>query len=404
MIETFEGRLGGGKTYTVVTRAMDVWRRGGTVFANVEFNWDACLAFAERRWDLVLKREQWRELSSEQIVEFHKHTAAGTADMPTLTIIDEAHIHLGVLEHGRGSIKPLFDFLTQSRKQNSDVIFITQNAKNIDGRIGRLVQFVWRFRDLEKWNIPGLGSFPSLVKMLTLGFMHGRMILQTCFDYDGKTVNEKRWVNKDPEVFALYNTNALLSPIPRLEVGETTHKLERSNKKKGLVKRMPWIKYAIPVLLALGAWAVYSMFGYVREWRSGAGPGSDKKTRAAVSAPGVPGKTATAGAAKVAIATSEVAYDLRSERWFSVGPGYMRVESGTYYVGRLSAHGFVEAVQDFTVRIRQANGRTLYIVGNDEAYPGADKPTPDTAETVDMSTLSPVKTAGAGARPTPAQP
>jgi hypothetical protein len=96
-----------------------------------------------------------------------------------------------------------WNFLKQSRKMSTDVIFITQSLKNLEGQIARLVQYVWRFRDMEQWGIQAIRlrwPFPQ--------------ILQVCFDYAGEVQTKRLWT-KDKELFRCYNTNALYAPFAR---------------------------------------------------------------------------------------------------------------------------------------------------------------------------------------------
>src|SRR4029077_20881529 len=112
-------------------------------------------------------------------------------------------------------------FLTQSRKVHTDVIFVSQSVLNMDKQFMRLVQYIWRFRDLSRWKIPGLGiPYPF------------KQILAVQFDYDGRTMLQRSFVQKDRKIFALFETNALLREFPRLEGAKTKRtvaKVQRQN-------------------------------------------------------------------------------------------------------------------------------------------------------------------------------
>ncbi len=225
MIEVFEGRLGGGKTYTAVYRMLGHLIRGGTVCTNVELKWDGIAELAKTRHGVILEREQLILLEDWQITEFFKYTPSGTADMPVLVVLDEVHIHFNARDYAATdkNFRETLVFLTQSRKVATDVIFISQSILNIDSQFARLVQYVWRFRDMSKWRIPGLGIMSPF-----------KGILAVQFDYDCRTVLQRHFVPKDKGIFGCYETNSLIRPFARLEGIRTKRKLAKVQKKSVL--------------------------------------------------------------------------------------------------------------------------------------------------------------------------
>jgi zona occludens toxin (predicted ATPase) len=156
MIEVFEGKLGGGKTYSAVVRILDTLRKGGVVATNIELNREHCCQWIASKFGVILDWDrQVYVLDEASIFEFHKHVPCG-ATTPSLVVIDEAHLWFNAREWKSAS-KDVLTFLTQSRKIRADIIFITQDAKNLDGQFRRMVQFIWRFRDLDRWKVPILG-------------------------------------------------------------------------------------------------------------------------------------------------------------------------------------------------------------------------------------------------------
>lgn len=207
MVEVFEGRIGGGKTYSAVVRILAHLAAGGTVATNVELIWEGCLRFVQRVYGVTLEREQLIMLKDEEITQFHKYTPSGSSEMSVLVVLDEVHLHFNARDFGSNdkNFRETFTFLTQSRKVCTDVIFISQSMFNIDKQFVRQVQYIWRFRDMSKWRIPGLGIASPF-----------KGILAVQFDLDGKTILQREFVPKNKAVFQCYNTNALLRPFPRL--------------------------------------------------------------------------------------------------------------------------------------------------------------------------------------------
>lgn len=206
MIEVFEGRLGGGKSYTAVCRIVRVLAAGGTVATNIELNWLAVVDYCKRKFGVIIQERQFILLDDDSIPNFHEHTPGGTLDCPTLVVIDEAQLYWNSRDFKKTDEgqRELLKFLTQSRKACTDVIFISQHVKNMDTQFMRLVQYIWRFRDMERFRIPVLGiKWPF------------KQILECCFDFDGYTLFGRRFVRKDTEIFKLYETGALLQPFER---------------------------------------------------------------------------------------------------------------------------------------------------------------------------------------------
>lgn len=205
MIEIFEGRLGGGKTLYAVERMVRYLGVGGRIYSNIELNVDAVREYLRRKFRWELQEGQYTLLQDEEISLFHRFTSGGEPGKPTLVVIDEAHIWLNARDWASAS-RELLTFLTQSRKTHTDIIFISQSAFNIDKQIMRLVQYIWRFRDLSQYVIPGLGIRWPI-----------NQFLRVQCDYDGRTVLQRYFVRKDKELYKLYNTFNLLRTFDRLE-------------------------------------------------------------------------------------------------------------------------------------------------------------------------------------------
>ena len=217
MIEIFEGRLGGGKSYSGTVRVIAQLVRGGVSCTNIDIQPEAVRDYCARYHNVIVESDQLIVLDNHQISEFHKHTPSGTSDLPVQVVVDEAHIFFNSRDWNKAS-RELLMFLTQSRKVHTDVIFISQSMLNMDKQFARLVQFVWRFRDMERWKLPLLGMrypFPHI------------MALQ--FDYDGRTILKRSMIWKRKEIFACYRTNALVHEFPRLEGVTTKRQLQTAH-------------------------------------------------------------------------------------------------------------------------------------------------------------------------------
>lgn len=235
MIEIFQGRIGGGKTYSAMLRMASHLAKGGHVYTNIEFSPDGLLQLVRKSFGMIVTLEQVHVLTEEQIPNFQRHISAGEMNLPVLVVIDEAQLWFNSRDWNKQS-KEMLTFLTQSRKVSVDVIFITQAVSNIDKQFRVLCQYVWAFKDIQKW-FPWF-PIPSILKLQ--------------FDQDMQFLLKWYFVRKTKLVFDSYNTRALLRPIDF--GGETVARalvqkvpsFKLSDLKLGLLKPYAW-----PVLLAL---------------------------------------------------------------------------------------------------------------------------------------------------------
>jgi hypothetical protein len=358
MIELYEGRLGGGKTYSAAVRMVDHVRRGGIVCTNVELIWANVKTYIEERFGLLADDSQFIALKDSEIGLFHRFTPSGTAELPVLVVIDEAHLTFNARDFAQTDklYRETLTFLTQSRKVNTDIIFIAQSVLNMDKQFMRLVQFIWRFRDLAKWKIPGLGlQYPF------------KQILAVQFDYDGKTILQRSFVRKDPRIFGIYNTNSLLRPFPRLEVSAKRKTLQKSQKRTSMAKAL------IPLGIIVGiicAFVLYRNFTSI-----GKPPENVVKT----SIGNAPAPVSALDAVKRQSEKDKGLYDIYKETfqgWNGKTKSLQTAESGWYQVGEMSARGYVVAVSNERAKVFQPDGREGWIVATTGVIPKPPLPSP----------------------------
>lgn len=232
MIEVFTGKLGGGKSYHAAMRIANQLGIGGTVASNMELHFDGLASYCLAVHGVHIEERQLiripDEIESVEVVSssgkrsivdvstvyrFHSFVPAGTADCPVLVVIDEAHLFFNSRDYaktdqlGRG----MLSYLTQSRKVGNDLILITQDWRNLDSQFVRLLQFLWKFRDMSRFKIPPLGiAWPCSWPLVGWLFPD---LLAVQLDQDGKTQLHRVWSNKDKRVFKCYETADLLRPI-----------------------------------------------------------------------------------------------------------------------------------------------------------------------------------------------
>lgn len=241
MLEVYEGTLGGGKSYHAVERALKYLAVGGRVFSNIEMVEAECASYVRDNWGLELQwPEQYRFLDASDIARLHEVVKGGTKDCPVLCILDEIHLYHNARDWASAS-RGLLQWLTQSRKLFVDVICITQHRNNLDKQWLRLVAKFWRFRDLRKYKLPGLGIGIPFVECLA-----------SEFDQDGRTLIRRDWERFDKRVFRCYCSEQLFDGCVAGFAGAGLErvKLERT-KRKGT--RMKVVLWAVMIGLALFA-------------------------------------------------------------------------------------------------------------------------------------------------------
>lgn len=357
MIEIYEGRLGGGKSYSAVEAIARHLSLGLTVATNIEIHREPMARLVADRHGVEMLQEQLIDLRSVSITDFHRVTPQGESGAPVLVVIDECHLQFNARDWDKTS-RELLAFLTQSRKQHTDIIFISQSAENIDKQFRRLIQYVWRFRDLERWSLPmGIG-WPMVVQILTCGISDGRHLLAVKFDYDGKTVLQRSLKHKDRGVFAAYNTNALLSDFQR---SGTAQKMKLN---KAKLNAFALVRF-LAALVGISLCAVW-VWSKMKKEEPVASP-APQKAAVPSPAPSVVVREAPAVVESPKADVPKSAYDITVEEFRGTDERtFLKTAGGQYERGRMSPKGMVQAIQGRAALVMTPEGRVLYVVAQEK--------------------------------------
>lgn len=115
MIEGYIGRPGSGKSYTLTDRAIQLAKRGRTIFANYPINFRNCYTF-----------------TPEQLLDLP----------PGVIVIDEAHLWFPA----RQSLKlpaSWLAMLSQTRKNGWDLLWCAQHENRVDRVIRDVSSWMW---------------------------------------------------------------------------------------------------------------------------------------------------------------------------------------------------------------------------------------------------------------------
>lgn len=207
-LEIFDGLPRQGKTYSsMYLRILPHLAKGGFVVTNIEVKPEGIGKYIKARYGKVWNPDRLKILTADQCVHFFRHVPTGTADCPTLVILDEIHLWFNARDWQKSDGKEVggretFNMATQHGKFFLDIVLISQHVSNIDGQFLKLVSALTRFKDLKHWKVLGIPW------MRYCGFR----FLATHYDSTGKNKKSppRTWMRFDPLVGDTYNTLAVL--------------------------------------------------------------------------------------------------------------------------------------------------------------------------------------------------
>lgn len=380
MITLVEGEgVGAGKSYYVVTCVAATIADGGTVFASDEFvlRWEPFIGpmeyarpvgldglikeailgkrgqtrpmgfrhYMNEKYGVDPQPSQFRHFSKEDANRLHLVTLPGTEGNPVLVVVDEAHGALNARDWNKGGEekRDFFHWLTQSRHDNNDVIFITQSLENVDAQVRRLATYRVRTKNMAQISIPGLGKWPL------------KQFLWQRFGGNGKKLQSWHLKWHDWRVFGAYVSKACAGSHTRL-LGEPVRRVEVA---KVQSKRQQMIKIILCVLgIGLG------IYFTLKQWYSyGKHPEKTQTTengkKPSVTPTPAPSFPFRIGASE----KPQTQYDLYTEEVRGIyGPNVIRTDKAFYEVGEMSARGMVVDIRGRVVLVNQPDGRRGYVV------------------------------------------
>jgi hypothetical protein len=352
MIEIIEGRgVGAGKSYYACMRMISHLSQGGTVFASDTFGlkWDASARLCESRYGVIIEREQFQVFEEGDIKRLHEVTPQGTPELPVLIVVDECHGELNARDWNDQSKKAFFKWLTQSRHDDNDVIFISQSAHNIDKQVARLVTYISRVRNMRNFKFPGIGQWPL------------RQFVVNRFDQDGKTLLERKWIWHDTGIFGCYESKVMRGSHKRLNAAA----IPRKQLKKPTLQKNNMAKFIIIAVIAcalLAFWMLRNSPLLGGEEKNAKQP-PPKEEKQEVSPPYMKSSKA---AVSLRADSQLGAYDVFAEELRAqINDNMIRTDKGEYTVGRMSNHGLVVGIDNRVVRVIQPDARVAFIIAED---------------------------------------
>lgn len=362
MIEVVEGKgVGAGKSFYVVNRVLQLLAKGGTVYASDTFQlkWEESVKYCRARWGVEIEPDQYHSFPFEDTWRLHEITPPGTPDNQVLLVIDEAQNVLNAKDHADKSKRPFFAWLTQSRHDDNDVIFITQHSLNIDGQIRRLITHLVSVENMWNVSVPGLGPWPRWPEWLFKRFK------VSIYDNSGKVRHDREWYANDPEVFACYESKSCRMAHKRAGLAVARKQLKTAEKEGKPMTKRPLLWFA----LACFAFAIWRGWGSYTEFRdrraAKASAAAEGKAQKKTPAEAI-GESAGVLKPIVQAATPKPEYLIEKET-FRGGDHrtFLHTDAGQYYFGALSPRGQVLKIRGRVAEIRTPEGEKLYVVAQE---------------------------------------
>lgn len=204
MITLVTGKIGSGKTIFCVEKIIGHIANGGTVYTNIDLNWDNCKKLILKRYKVHAEDSQLQPIDLVKCAEWHKTISWGTRDLPVLCVLDEIHLFFNARDWSKTADlhRDMLSFLSQSRKACVDIIFIAQVATTLEKQFRVQSQYEFSCVNLKDLHIPLIGKL-NFNKML--------LTQKDNAEDAGRVVVLGRWVRSyDKELFPCYDTAAFL--------------------------------------------------------------------------------------------------------------------------------------------------------------------------------------------------
>lgn len=267
MVEAFVGLVGGGKSFNSVRRMMAYMARGGRVCANIrlagyddssgDLSPDSPVRDYLRSLGWEYQPRQYIYIPFDEMVrdfEWIKKVPAGLDRMHrTFLVVDEATDLFDTLDGSKlrsdSDYREIFHFLRLSRHVHVDVLFIAQDIESINRRLRGLVSGIWRSTDMKNFRLP----------VLKIRFPFDLFLLQL-FDRTGKYETRREWLQKDPRIFDLYESEAFNQSLTvkwdGVAIRPEDGRIRKGKKKMSIIERV-----LLFASLGFSVWALCSPSG-----------------------------------------------------------------------------------------------------------------------------------------------
>lgn len=142
------GTLGGGKSLCATDLGMDRLALGGTVITNIPMHVDRIAQWMRDEQGKHMDEKRLVLMKQDSIANFQDVAQRGTERLPVMMILDESALDLNARDW-QNRTDGEFNFVILARKLRIDLIFIAQDATDIDKQIRKKMQREIHCRSLK---------------------------------------------------------------------------------------------------------------------------------------------------------------------------------------------------------------------------------------------------------------
>lgn len=198
------GKLGSGKTLSMVGRIRDYLARGRPVATNVDLN---IRELCRKRPVSTITRLPDRP-SAEDLAALGAVHSTGQESLNGALVLDECGTWLNSRQWNDKGRTALMDWLLHSRKLGWDVFLIVQNLALLDKQIrDAIAEYLVVCRRTDRLKIPFVGKF---VNWLTGGMVKGQMpqvhLAIVHYGIGAGSLRAETWIYRGRDLYAAYQT------------------------------------------------------------------------------------------------------------------------------------------------------------------------------------------------------
>lgn len=203
------GKLGSGKTLSMVARMRHYLETGRPVATNIDLD---LRKLTKRKPKATLTRLPDKP-TSEDFAALGQVHATAREELNGALVLDECGTWLNTRQWGDKGRQAIIDWLLHSRKLGWDVYLIVQNLSLVDKQIrDALAEYVVVCRRLDRLKIP---FFAGFVKLCSFGLLSGRMpkvhVATVFYGVGVAAMKADRWVYRGTDLYAAYQSVQVIS-------------------------------------------------------------------------------------------------------------------------------------------------------------------------------------------------
>lgn len=139
------GNFGSGKTFWTFLEVAQLDREKNFIIANVPYKFvDLFYSLPDELYAIIENLEKWIRATNDDVETYY----LSQFDYKNIVlIVDEAHLYFNARKRDKWGLMERLDvILTQCRKRNIKIFFISQRMKRVDINIRRMTDFVIRYK------------------------------------------------------------------------------------------------------------------------------------------------------------------------------------------------------------------------------------------------------------------